>query len=94
LVNLNPEAKMAVVGALIPEGTRVRIRRGSLPLDPAAIGRTGTVVEASEYRAHCYGVLLDGEQTKRVFTPDELEVLEPVSLSPDRAAAKSRRALP
>lgn len=85
---------MAVVGALIPEGTRVRIRRGGLPLDPTAIGRTGTVVEASEYQAHRYGVLLDGDQEARFFAPAELEVIDTPALPPEREEAKRRRALP
>lgn len=85
---------MAVVGALIPEGSRVRIRRGDLPLDPTAIGRMGTVVEASEYQAHRYSVILDGEQEPRVFAPSELERVEDFILPPDREAAKARRALP
>jgi len=86
---------MAVTGALIPEGTRVRIQRGMLPLDPAAVGRMGTVVDASEYRAHSYGVLLDGDRETRYFAPDELQVVEaPALLPPDRDAARQRRALP
>lgn len=85
---------MAVVGALLPEGTRVRVRRGPLPLDPAAIGRTGTVVEASEYRAHRYGVLLDGDREARFFTPEELEAVEAPALAPEREEARRRRALP
>ncbi|HEX7051514.1 MAG TPA: hypothetical protein VF188_15010 [Longimicrobiales bacterium] len=85
---------MAVIGALVPEGTRVRVRRGTLPLDPAAIGRTGTVVETSEYRAHCYGVILDGDQETRFFAPAELEVVEAPALPPEREEAKRRRALP
>ncbi len=85
---------MAVVGALIPEGTRVRVRRGALPLDPVAIGRTGMVMEASEYRAHRYGVLLDGDGETRFFAPEELEVVEAPALAPEREEAKRRRALP
>lgn len=85
---------MAVNNALIPEGTRVRVRRGMLPLDPAAIGRTGTVADTSEYRAHCYGVILDDEMEMRYFAPAELEVIEERALPPDRAAARQRRALP
>lgn len=85
---------MAVIGALIPEGTRVRIRRGDLPLDPAAIGRMGTVIESNEYAAHRYVVLLDGEQEPRVFAPRELERVDEFEISPDRAAAKQRPALP
>jgi len=86
---------MAVTaGALIPEGTRVRIRRGRFPLDPAAVGRLGTVVESSEYRANCYGVALDGERDIRFFATDEVEVVEAPALPPDREAARQRRALP
>jgi len=85
---------MAVVGALIPEGSRVRIRRGELPLDPAAIGRMGTVVGASEYSAHRYTVILDGEQEPRVFAPSELERVDDYVLPPDREAARNKRALP
>ncbi|MFS8636464.1 MAG: hypothetical protein FWJ74_00170 [Gemmatimonadota bacterium] len=85
---------MAVTGALLPEGTRVRIRRGPLPLDPAAIGREGTIVESSEYHAHRYGVLLDGDAEARFFTPEELEVIDAPALSPAREEAKQRRALP
>lgn len=85
---------MAVIGALIPEGSRVRVRRGFLPLDPTAIGRTGTVVEANEYAAHRYGVLLDGEQETRYFAPAELEVIEQPAFPPEREAARQKRALP
>jgi len=85
---------MAVVGALIPVGARVRIRRGQLPLDPTAIGQMGTVVESSEYYAHRYGIILDGEAETRFFAPDEVERVEEYTLPADRAAAKKRRALP
>lgn len=85
---------MAVIGALIPQGSRVRIQRGGLPLDPGAIGREGTVVESSEYQAHRYGVILDGEEEIRIFAPNELERIEGYVLPPDRAAAKTRLALP
>lgn len=85
---------MAVTGALLQEGARVRIRRGSLPLDSAVIGRTGTVVEANEYQAHRYGVLLDGDTEVRLFTRAELELLSDPESSADREAAKQRRALP
>lgn len=85
---------MAVVGALIPEGTRVRVRKGPLPLDPAVVGRVGSVVEASVYRAHRYGVILDGDAEARFFAPEELEVIEAPALPPEREAAKLRRALP
>jgi hypothetical protein len=90
--NINPEAEMAVV-ALIPEGTRVRIRRGMLPLDADAIGRTGIVLDASEYQAHRYGVILDTERGMRYFAPAELEVIERAGLAGDKVPAR-RRALP
>ena len=85
---------MAVTGALLQEGARVRIRRGEFPLDSAVIGRTGTVVEANEYQAHRYGVLLDGDNETRFFTRGELEVVEEPGLAPERVAARERRALP
>lgn len=80
---------MAVV-AVIPQGTRVRVQRGRLPLDPAEIGRTGTVVEASEYSPNRYGVLLDGEPELRYYAPDELVVAEAPQPAPDREDAKRR----
>lgn len=85
---------MSVPIAVLPEGTRVRIRRGSLPQDPAVSGRTGVVVDASEYRNQALGVVLDGESVTRYFTPGELEVVEQLPLPPERETAKGRRALP
>jgi len=82
------------IAALIQQGTRVRVQRGKLPLAPTEVGRVGTVVEASVYYAHRYGVLLDGEKELRYYTPEELVVAEPVQLAADREAAKRRRALP
>lgn len=58
--------------AIYPQGTRIVIRRGRMPLDSALIGRTGTVVELSEYRPGRYGVVLDGEEQTREFREDEL----------------------
>lgn len=81
-------------GALLPEGTRVRIRRGAMPQDARLLGRTGIVVDASEYRANNYGVLLEGEQQVRMFAPAELEVVEALGLAADRQEAKKRLALP
>ncbi|MBI4408590.1 MAG: hypothetical protein HY561_02700 [Gemmatimonadetes bacterium] len=85
---------MAVPTAVIPEGTRVRIRQALLPIDPAAVGHMGVVVDASEYHAHSYGVVLDGEQELRFFAPTELEIVQELVLPPEREAAKQRRALP
>lgn len=81
-------------GALMSSGTRVRVRRAGAPLDPAVVGRTGTVVDSTPYRARSYGVILDGEGEIRMFAPAELEVVERRSLPPDREEAKGRRALP
>jgi hypothetical protein len=58
--------------AIHPQGTRIEIRRGSMPMDPALVGRTGTVVELSDYRPGRYGVVLDGEDRTREFREDEL----------------------
>ena len=85
---------MAIRMAALPEGTRVKVRRGPLPQDPAVVGSTGTVVIATEYRDQALGVVLDGEQTTRWFMPGELEVVTEVALPPEREAAKRRPALP
>ena len=60
-----------------PQGTRVRIRRGRLPLDPAVEGKSGTVVHLLKGSGDRYGVQLDGEAGISVFTEDELEALAP-----------------
>jgi hypothetical protein len=88
------EGEMTVPIPVVPAGARVRVRRGKLPVDPALLGRTGIVVEASEYRPQSYGVALDGETTVRVFATEELEVLAYDALPPERQEAKQRRALP
>lgn len=85
---------MAIPIARLPEGTRVRVRRGALPQDPALLGRAGTVVVSTEYRDNALGVVLDGEQGPRWFTPAELEVVREVALPPERESAKRRPALP
>jgi len=85
---------MTIPIPLIAEGTRVKVKRGRVPQDPAVTGRTGTVVMASEYSTESLGVVLDREQTVRQFMPDELEVMEVLPLPPEREAAKQRRALP
>jgi hypothetical protein len=85
---------MAIPIASLPEGTRVRIRRGSLPQDPSVLGRSGVVVSATEYRDQSLGVVLDGESALRYFTPGELEVVAELPLPPERETAKGLRALP
>jgi len=54
-------------------GVRVRLRRGSFPMDPAALGRTGLIVEVDDLTPARYGVVLDGESELRGFSEDELE---------------------
>ena len=85
---------MAIPIATLPEGTRVRIRRGALPQDAALVDMTGTVVFASEYRENAVGVVLDGEPGMRWFTPVELETVTELALPPERESAKRRPALP
>jgi hypothetical protein len=85
---------MAIPFAPLPAGTRVQIRRGTRPMDPVLVGRTGIVVEADHYRPDRLGVVLDGEGQVRVFAPGELEVTSAVPLPPESQAAKRLRALP
>lgn len=85
---------MTVPIAVLPEGTRVRIRRGGVPQDPAISGRTGVVARATEYRNQALGVVLDGDSAMRWFTPGELEVVMQPALAPERERAKKLRALP
>ena len=85
---------MAVPIPLLPDGSRVQVKRGVLPADPGLIGRTGTVIGASEYQTHAYAVVLDGEREARVFSPTELQIVEAEPLPPERLEAKQRRALP
>lgn len=81
--------------SLIPVGARVQIRRGRFPMDPRLIGRTGTVVENSQYTPHQVSVTLDGEAEIRVFNPGEVEVVEgPAALPPDHEEARKRLARP
>lgn len=85
---------MGVPIPLLPIGTRVQVRRGTFPLEGGMDGRTGHVTEASEYGPHRYGVTLDGEGGVRHFRPEELVAIEAPAITPDREAAKRRRALP
>ncbi|MEX0907338.1 MAG: hypothetical protein WD054_03325 [Gemmatimonadota bacterium] len=85
---------MAIPMAVLPEGTRVKIRRSTVPQAPSVIGRTGVVVTATEYRDNAAGVVLDGDSEVRYFTPGELEVTAAVPLPTERETAKQKRALP
>ncbi len=85
---------MAIPWVPIPEGTRVKIKRGIFPLDPALVGRTGVVVGASEYQVQNVAVALDDSTQVHHFNPVELEVTTQPALPPEREAAKQRRALP
>ena len=85
---------MGVSIPILPQGMRVQVRRGPFPLEAGLEGRTGSVTDASEYRPHRYGVVLDGDANVRYFRPEELVALETPALTPDREDAKRRRALP
>lgn len=85
---------MAIPIAPLAEGTRVKIKQGQFPQDPAVLGRTGAVISATEYQTQSVGVVLDGEQTIRYFAPSELEKTSEPVLPPERELAKQRRALP
>lgn len=58
----------------LAQGTRVRVRRGSFPLDPRMEGREGLVLTLKKGGVR-YGVRLDGESETRVFSEDELEAI-------------------
>jgi hypothetical protein len=66
------------------QGTRVRVRRGRFPMDPALIGRTGLIVGTDDYRPQRYGVVLDEEDEVRDLADDELEPLTDAK-PPERA---------
>lgn len=85
---------MAIPWVPVPEGARVKIKQGPFPQDPALLGRTGTVVNASEYQTQNVGVALDNSTEVRYFTPHELEMTDQPALPPDRESAKQRRSLP
>ena len=85
---------MAVPIAVLAQGTRVKVKRSHLPQESALIGRTGTVIAATEYQTQSLGVALDGESAPRYFAPVELEVISDPPQLPEREAAKQRRALP
>lgn len=66
---------MTLYAPVYPQGTRVRVRQGRLPMSQDLLGRAGTVVELDDYRPGRYGVSLDGEEQIRDFSEDELEVM-------------------
>jgi hypothetical protein len=82
--------------SIIQPGTRVAIRRGTYPADPALVGRRGTVVLNSQYDPRTVEVALDDDPDIRTFAASEIELLEPGldSLPGDQAAARKRLARP
>lgn len=81
--------------SILQQGARVRVVRGSMPLEAAVVGREGTVVDSSPYAAHRYGVVLDGEARIRYFAAEELVPAEGARLdSGDRQAARKRLVRP
>lgn len=85
---------MSVAIPLFPEGTRVEIRRGDVPLDPDLIGRVGTVIRASPYAINSYGVMLDGNDELHYFSYSELRATEQPAVAPARTEARGRLARP
>jgi hypothetical protein len=81
--------------SVIQTGTRVRVRRGDVPVDATLLGREGVVLAHSPYSPSRVEVSLDGESEIRIFTPSELELLRgPEALPPDQQAARKRLARP
>ena len=81
--------------SVLPHGTRIRIKRGPFPSDPALVGQAGTVVEHSTYFPHKVGVTLDGDPQIHTFAPGELEIVEgPDALPADRETARKRLSRP
>lgn len=85
---------MSIALPLFPQGTRVRVQRGALPIEPHLPGREGVVVHASPYEEARAGVLLDGESDVRYFGAEELAEVERPALHPGREAARTRLARP
>ena len=77
-----------------PQGTRVRIRRADLPIEPDLVNREGVVVRATPYEPARAGVQLDGESDVRYFGADELVEIERPSVHPGRDDARKRLARP
>ena len=86
---------MTIPWPALPEGSRVKIRQSpAFPLNPALLGKAGTVVSVSEYQPQSIGVVLDGSTDVHCFAPQELELISEPALPPERESAKARRALP
>lgn len=66
---------MTVHAPLHPQGARIRVRPGRLPMNPRLVGRTGTVVALDVYQPGKYGVVLDGDDDVVQLVEDELERL-------------------
>jgi hypothetical protein len=81
--------------SVLPRGTRVVVKRGRFPAAPALIGRTGLVVEHSQYFPHKIEVSLDGDPRVLTFAPDEIDLVSaPPVLTQDKVDAKKRLARP
>jgi hypothetical protein len=95
VVDLKEDAMAITESSIIQPGTRVRLRRGRFPTDPALVGREGVVVFSSQYEANRVDVALDGDAEIQTFPPEELEVLsDPEALPADQRAARKRLARP
>lgn len=85
---------MSVAIPLFSEGTRVEVQRGEVPIDPAIVGRVGTVIKASPYAINSYGVMLDGDEDLHYFSYSELRATDRPALAPARREARGRLARP
>lgn len=64
--------------SIFPQGTRVRIRRASFPMNPALEGRTGLVLRHDpRSRPPKVYVQLDGEEGVHALVDEELELVAP-----------------
>ncbi|MFW6206917.1 MAG: hypothetical protein ACOC5J_03180 [Gemmatimonadota bacterium] len=81
--------------SVLPHGTRVRVKRGRYPVAADLVGRTGVVVEHSQYFPNRVDVSLDGDPRIHTFALDETELVSvPAALTSDRVDAKKRLARP
>ncbi|TVP76530.1 MAG: hypothetical protein EA352_05550 [Gemmatimonadales bacterium] len=64
--------------SIFPQGTRVRIRKGSFPMNPGLVGRVGTVLRHDpKPRPPKVFVQLDGESGVHALVDEELEMVAP-----------------
>ena len=60
-----------------PQGTRIVVNPGQLPIDPEVVGQAGTIIGHHRSISDRYSVQLDGESDLRLFGEDELLLEDP-----------------